>query len=104
MTRQRIFTRAAVSHATALSIVSRQTRDLMDIDSIRELDPQERRVFDNYVRAVERGRVSQKWNGPLALWLAMVGRRPMFVEHDVGTGDYRRRERVMDWRIYEQQH
>lgn len=76
----------------------------MEIESIRELDAQERRVFDNYVRALEKGRISRKWNGPLALWLAMVGRRPMFVEHDVGTGDYGRRERVMDWRIYERDH
>lgn len=101
MARQRITNRGPLSHSAAVRLAQRHTREQMGLRSITELDDAERRVVARYAAALERGRLSTKWNSPLAVWLAMVGRRPMFVEHDVGSGDYRRREKVMDWRVYE---
>lgn len=103
MARQRVIHRGPLSHSAALRLAQRHTREQMGLASINELDEQERRVVERYATALSRGRLSTRWNSPLAMWLAMVGRRPMFVEHDVGSGDYRRREKVMDWRIYERE-
>ena len=70
----------------------------MRISSIRELDEQERQVFDDMVAMIASGRYDASWSGPHAKWLAMIGRRPLYVNHDVGTGNYTRRSRARHWR------
>lgn len=88
------------SHASAARIVSEWTREEMDISSINELDEDERKVFDGMVAMIESGNYDAKWNGPHALWLAMIGRRPVATRVDVDSRDStaRMQGRVRDWR------
>ncbi len=73
------------SHGRASRVVSEWTRDEMQLDSIRELDDSERQVFDRMVRMIENGRRDLSWNGPLARWLELIGRRP--IRENVRVGE-----------------
>lgn len=86
------------STQSATNIVGAWTREEMGIASIKELDEQERSVFRAMVEMIAGGGYDASWSGPHAKWLAMIGRRPLYVNHDVGTGNYTRRSRARHWR------
>jgi hypothetical protein len=80
----------------------RQSVDAMGLQSASELSDDERQVIVNLAvdRATERhGNRSRdlSWNGPLARWLAMTGRRPIREGVDIGDYNDRRRGRHLSW-------
>lgn len=88
------------SRTSAVRVVSEWTREEMGISSINELDDKEREVFNGMVDMIASGRYDASWKGPHALWLAMVGRRPVAVRVDVDSKDStaRMQGRIRDWR------
>lgn len=90
----------------------RGTVDDLGLQSARELTPAQQQVVVDLAveRAAERSRARRNrkargfdsardlsWDGPLARWLAMTGKRPIRESIDIGDYNDRRRGRRLSW-------